>query len=68
MRFLHPQAALWLLTLPALWALWLFHRRLRERMRRLSGFGPGIERLSQIAGGRHDVTVITLVTIAFFAI
>jgi len=33
-------------------------------MRRLSGFGPGIERLSRIAGLRHDLTVVTLVTIA----
>ena len=64
MRFLHPDAALWLLTLPVLWALCLLHRRLRERMRRLSGFGPGIERLSRIAGVRHDLTVVTLVTIA----
>src|SRR4051794_25154891 len=64
MRFLHPNAALWLLTLPALWALWLVHRRLRQRMRRRSGFGPGIERLSHIAGVRHDLTVVTLVTIA----
>jgi Ca-activated chloride channel family protein len=37
-------------------------------MRRLSGFGPGIERLSRIAGLKHDVTVVTLVTIAAIAL
>ena len=46
MRFLDPHAALWLLSLPVLWGFCFLHRRLRERSRRLSGFGPGVERVS----------------------
>lgn len=68
MRFVHPDAALWFLALPVTWVLCLLHRWLRERTRRLSGFGPGIERLSRIAGLKHDVTVVSLVTIAAIAL
>jgi Ca-activated chloride channel family protein len=68
MRFVNPAAALWFLALPAAWALCLLHRLRRERTRRHSGFGPGIERLSPIAGLKHDVTVATLVTIAVAAL
>ena len=68
MRFVHPDAAFWFLALPVTWVLCLLHRSLRERIRRLSGFGPGIERLSPIAGLKHDVTVVTLVTIAAIAL
>jgi Ca-activated chloride channel family protein len=64
MRFLDPHAALWLLSLPVLWGFCLLHRRLRERSRRLSGFGPGVERVSRIAGERHDLAIVALVTIA----
>lgn len=68
MRFVHPDAALWFLALPAAWALCLLHRWLRERTRRRSGFGPGLERLSSVAGLRHDATVLMLVTIAVVAL
>jgi Ca-activated chloride channel family protein len=64
MRLVHPDAAIWLLVVPVAWSLCLLHRRLRERVRRLSGYGPGIERLSHIAGVRHDAAVATLATIA----
>jgi Ca-activated chloride channel family protein len=64
MHFVAPDAALWLLVLPVVWAAWLLHRWLRDRARRLSGFGPGIERVSRIAGPWHDVAVATLATIA----
>ncbi len=68
MRFDHPGAALWFLALPIMWALCLLHRWLRERLRRDSGFGPGIEHLSRIAGLEHDVMVAALVTIATIAL
>lgn len=68
MRFVHPEAALWFLALPVTWALCLLHRWLRERIRRRSGFGPGIERLSRIAGLKHDVAVLMLLTIAVVAL
>ena len=64
MRFVHPEVALWFLALPVAWAACLLHRWLRDRIRRLSGFGPGIARLSLIEGVRHDVAVVTLATIA----
>lgn len=64
MRLAAPDAAWWLLALPALWALLEVHRRVRNRARRLSGFGPGLERLSNIAGARHDRLVVALATLA----
>lgn len=64
MRLVHPDAAVWLLVLPALWALLVLHRRLRDRLRRHSGYGPKLERLSHMAGARHHATVATLATIA----
>lgn len=68
MRFVHPDAVLWLLALPVMWGLCLLHRWLREQLRRQSGFGPGIEHVSRIAGLKHDVMVVTLVTIATIAL
>src|SRR5262245_22375030 len=68
MRFVHPGAILWFLALPAAWALCLLHQWFRERIRRRSGFGLGLERLSHIAGRKHDVTVVVLVTIAVTAL
>jgi Ca-activated chloride channel family protein len=64
MRLLHPDAALWLLALPAIWLFCLLHRWQRERVRRLSGIGPGSARLSRIAGLGHDVSVAALATLA----
>jgi Ca-activated chloride channel family protein len=63
MRFVHPDVALWFIVLPMTWGACLVHRWLRDRMRRLSGFGPAIARLSPIRGSRHDVAVLTLATI-----
>jgi Ca-activated chloride channel family protein len=68
MRFVYPDAALWFLALPAIWALCLLHPWLRERIRRRSGFGLGLERLSHVAGRKHDVTILVLVTIAVTAL
>ena len=64
MRLVHPDAVWWLLALPAVWALLTRHRQLRDRMRRLSGFGPPLERLSHMADFRHDRTVATLAVVA----
>ena len=64
MRLVHPDAALWLLALPVTWALCLLHRWLRDRVRRLSGYGPGLARLSRVAGRRHDTSVMALATVA----
>lgn len=68
MRFVHFDAALWLLALPVMWAVCLLHRWLRDRVRRLSGFGPGIASVSRIEGTRHDVAIVTLATIAVVAL
>ena len=64
MRFVHPEAALWLLALPVMWLLCLRYRWQRERVRRLSGIGPGAARVSRIAGLRHDLLVAGLATFA----
>jgi Ca-activated chloride channel family protein len=63
MRLVHPDAALWLLALPAVWALLVLHRRLRDRTRRLSGYGRRLELLSNMTGARYDATVATLAMI-----
>lgn len=68
MRFDQPGAALWLLAVPILWTLCLLHRWMRERVRRDSGFGPGIELVSRMAGLKHDVTVAALATVAAIAL
>jgi Ca-activated chloride channel homolog len=68
MRFVHPEAAFWLLALPVMWILCLCYRWQRERARRLSGIGSGSVRVSRIAGLKHDILVAGLATLASVAL
>ncbi len=68
MRFLQPDAAAWLLAIPAVWGAWLLHRWFRDQARRVSGFGPRLTRLTPTAGPRHDLAVVALATVAAAAL
>jgi Ca-activated chloride channel family protein len=51
MRFAYPGAAEWLVAIPIMWAAFLLHRALRQRLRRLSGL-------------RRDLTLLVLASVA----
>ena len=67
-RFLHPEAASWLLILPVLWCCWLLHRWYRDQTRRVSGLGPRLTRLASMTGLKRDLAVAALATLAALAL
>lgn len=64
-RFLHPEMAVWLLVLPACFAVWFANYWYKRRSRRLAAVAPRFQALSRRTlsrrtGGRHDAAVLIL--------
>jgi Ca-activated chloride channel homolog len=64
MRFVRPDAAIWLSAIPVIVAAALLHRWLRERARRRSGLGLRLGALEPLTGLRRDVAFLVLASVA----
>src|SRR4051812_11035888 len=61
MRFLHPELAIWSLTLPVAFGAWYLHVHAKHRFRAHAAIGP---RLSRLSSGTRDAVALAAVLLA----
>jgi Ca-activated chloride channel family protein len=67
-RVLHPEQAVWLLIVPAIWSVWFLHASYRERARRRADIRGVLRRLSRATGWGRELMVVTLTSVAAAAL